>query len=410
MEMAKAGWLLASACVLLGGSLAWGEDWPQWRGPDRTGISKEKGLMQAWPEGGPKKLWSVTTPGKGYGSPSVVGDTIYITGDEEGGKGFLYALDLAGKIKWAKPFGAEWTKSYPLSRTEPTIDDGMAYVFSSMGVAACLDAKTGELKWSVDTAGTFGGRNIEWGIAESPLVAGELFYCTPGGKDASVVALNKKTGQTVWASKGLSERSAYCSPLLTELGGIQQVLTQTEDHIVGLAAKSGEVLWKSPQRNQYAVHPNTPIVLDSMVFISSGYGYGSQLLKIGADGKSASQIWSEKQLDVHHEGVLMINGLLYGSRMPGRFICLDPKDGKVLYTVAGVKKASITLADGRIYAYDEKGGDVFLIEVSPTAGKVCGSFKVTEGSLAHWAHPVVANGVLYIRHGESLMAYDIKAK
>ena len=192
-------------------------------------------------------------------------------------------------------------------------------------------------------------------------------------------------------------------------------LRQIEAHprvrfVVFEDAKSGAVLWKSPQRNQYAVHPNTPIVLDSMVFISSGYGYGSQLLKIGADGKSASQIWSEKQLDVHHEGVLMINGLLYGSRMPGRFVCMDPKDGKVLYTVAGVKKASIMFADGRIYAFDEKGGDVSLIEVSPTAGKVCGSFKVTEGSGAHWAHPVVANGVLYIRHGESLMAYDVKAK
>jgi outer membrane protein assembly factor BamB len=279
-------------------------------------------------------------------------------------------------------------------------------------VAACLDATTGECKWSVDTFKTFGGKNITWGIAEGPLVAGDLFFCTPGGKDASVVALNKKTGQTVWASKGLSEKSAYCSPFLVELGGIQQILTQTEDHIVGLNAKTGELLWKSPQRNQYAVHPNTPIVFDGMVFISCGYGYGSQLLKIGADGKSAAQIWSEKQFDVHHEGVLRVNGLLYGSSMRGKFLCLDPKDGKVLYNVPAVKKASITFADGRIYAYDEKGGDAYLIDVSPTAGKVCGSFKVTDGSpaVAHWAHPVVANGVLYIRHGEALVAYDVKAK
>jgi len=340
---------------------------------------------------------------------SVVGDTIYCTGTQDK-RGVLYALNLGGKIKWQGIYGSEWTKDRPMSRTTPTIDGGFAYVYSGNGWAACFNVQTGAKVWTVDTLSRFRGRNIQWGIAESPLVLKDVFICHPGGPDAAVVALDKRSGKPVWTSKDLSDKSAYCSPLAIHMGSEQQIVTQTENHIVGLDAKTGSVLWKIRQRNRWAVHPNTPLFFDGLIYISSGYRYGSQLLKLSADGAEASQVWRERQLDNHHEGVLFINGCIYGSGSGSRLLCLDPKDGKVLYRVAEVRKAAIVYAGDRLYAYDEKGGGVFLVNVSPKGYKIAGKFTVTKGSGPHWAHPVVANGVLYIRHGEVLMAYDVKEK
>lgn len=397
------------ALALLPCSAAPADDWPQWRGPERTGLSKETGLLKAWPEGGPKPLWAIDTPGKGYAAASVVGETIYLTGTE-GRKGALYALDLSGKVKWRQVYGAEFTKSNPMSRTTPTVQDGSAYVYSGEGWAACFDAKTGKRTWAVDTFRVFRGRNIQWGIAESPLIVDGKFICHPGGPDAAVVALDKRTGKTVWTSKGLSDKSAYCSPIAVQVGSSQVILTQTENHIVGLDARSGKVLWKVPQRNRWAVHPNTPILFDGMVYISSGYRYGSQLLQLSDDGSKASPVWREKKLDNHHQGVLRIDGYIYGSSSGGRFYCLNPKDGSIVYQVKEVRKACIVYADERIYAYDERGGKVSLVQVSGKEYKLCGRFEISRGSGPHWAHPVVANGVLYIRHGEAFLAFDVKAR
>jgi outer membrane protein assembly factor BamB len=400
---------LVFALLSLSVPVGLGDDWPQWRGPDRTGISKETGLLKDWPADGPKQLWAIDTPAQGYAAASVVGETIYLTGTQ-GSKGVLYALDLSGKVKWQQAYGPEWTKDKPLARTTPTVEEGSLYVYGGMGTAACFDAKTGKPKWSVDTFRELGGRNIQWGIAESPLIVGDRYICHPGGKDAAVVALDKKTGKTLWTSKGLSDKSAYCSPIAVQLGPRLVILTQTENNVVGLDAETGKVLWTISQRNRWAVHPNTPILFDGMVFISSGYRYGSQLIKLSGDGAAASQVWQEKKLDSHHEGVLLIDGRIYGSSSAGRFYCLDPKDGSVVYQVNEVKKAAIVYADKRIYAYDEKGGNVWLVEVSPSGYKMHGQFKITKGSGPHWAHPVVANGVLYIRHGEAFLAFDVKAK
>ncbi|MCD6304258.1 MAG: PQQ-like beta-propeller repeat protein [Planctomycetes bacterium] len=406
MKNTAAAGLLFWAVVLAGGTAS-ADDWPQWRGPQRTGISKETGLLKSWPADGPKLLWAVETPGKGFGSISVVGKTIYLTGTEAG-RAVAYALGTDGKLKWRQVYGTAWTKNFPMSRCQPTIDGSRAYVISGTGWAACLDIATGKVKWAIDLMRKFGGRNITWGLAESPLVVGGNVIFTPGGKDASVVALDKQTGRTAWRSKGLSERAAYCSPMLITAGGKQQIVTQLENHIVGIDARTGRCLWKVPQRNRWAVHPNTPVAVNGMLFISSGYGFGSQLIKLSADGASATVVWREKQLDNHHEGILLVGGYIYGCGSRSRLMCMDPADAKILYKVNEVRKASITCADGRIYAYDEKGGTVSLVEVSPKGYKIRGQFKVTRGSGPHWAHPVVAGGVLYIRHGEALLAYDVK--
>jgi len=387
------------------------DDWPQWRGPERTGISKETGLLKSWPASGPKQLWQIDTPSEGFAAASVVGDSIYLTGSS-GGKsdrtGVLYALSLDGKIKWEHAYGSEWGKNYPMARTSPTVHEGNVYIYSGVGLATCVDAKTGEMKWSVDTFDDFGGKNITWGIAESPLIVDDKVIVHPGGSNASVVALDKKTGKTVWTTKGFSEKSAYCSPLVTVLGGRKIILTQTENHIVGIDAASGDVLWKVPQRNKYAVHPNTPVVFGDRVFIASGYGYGCQMLKLSADGSDASVLWTQKNMDNHFQGSLNIDGRIYGSASRGPLLCLNPDDGSVIYEIAEVKKAAILYADERIYAYDEKGGGVSLVKVTPTGYEVTGSFRVTVGNGPHWAHMALANGVLYVRHGKAFMAYDVK--
>lgn len=401
--------LLIALLMTLCGSTALADDWPQWRGPDRTGISKETRLLKDWPEGGPKQLWSIRTAGKGYGSPSVVGGTIYVTGTE-GNRGVLYAIGLDGKLKWKQEYGPEWTENHPQSRTQPTIVDGLAYVYGGQGTAACLDAKTGKIKWSVETLQKFKGSNITWGIAESPLVFDDKFICHPGGPGAAVVALNRQTGQTIWTTKGLSDKSGYCSPLLVSCGRTRQIVTQTAKNIVGIEADTGKVLWLSPQRNRHAVHPNTPLSFDGMIFTTCGYGYGSTLLKLSDDGSKASEIWRERKLDNHFQGVLYLGGLIYGSPSKGRLCCLEPKVGKVVFTAEEVRKAAIIFADDRLYAYDEMGGKVTLLEITPAEFKAHGSFEVTEGSGPHWSHLVVANGRLYVRRGEALLCFDVRAK
>lgn len=388
-------------------------DWPQWRGPERTGVSRETGLLKEWPAGGPAELWAIDTPGEGYAAPAVVGDTIYITGsagDKEDRQGILYALSAKdGSVKWERKYGAEWGESFPMSRTTPSVEDGSVYVYSGKGIAGSFDAATGEPKWSVDTFEKFGGRNIKWGVAESPLIVDNKFICHPGGTDAAVAALNKANGETVWTTRGLGEKSAYCSPFAVEAGGLQLILTQTEADIVGINAGNGAVVWKVPQKNKWSVHPNTPVVFDDKIFISSGYGYGSHLLKLAADGSAADVVWKQEALDSQFHGVLYAKDRLFGSAHSSCLMALDPEDGRVVYQVKEVRQAAIVYADGCIYGYDEKGGGVSLVEVETDTYKIKGSFKMTKGNGQHWAHPVVANGVLYIRHGKALVAYDVKA-
>ena len=402
------------ALFAAGTTAACAGDWPQWRGPDRDAISDETGLLQAWPEGGPPQAWVVQTPGEGYAAPAIVGNRIYITGSVDSGRertGELYALSTTdGSVQWRTTYGPEWGRSYSMSRTTPTYVEGRLYLYSAMGTAACFDARTGERRWSVDTIERFGGQNIRWGIAESPLVLDNMFICHPGGPDSSVVALNAATGETVWTTRGLSEASAYCSPISHRLGDRTLIVTQTAENIVGIDAATGEVLWKSPQKNRYSVHPNTPVIFDDKVFISSGYGHGSQLLALKSNGLAVERVWAEGRLDSQFQGTLYVRGRLFGSRMRGPLVCLDPATGKTVYEASEVRKASILYADNRLYAYNEKGGTLLLLDVREDGYAVNGSTRVSAGDGPHWAHPALSRGMLYIRHGTALVAYNVKAQ
>jgi outer membrane protein assembly factor BamB len=396
--------------VLVAVSAANAADWSQFRGPSRDGISPETGLMKQWPQEGPKELWSYDGLGTGYSSVSVADGLVYTTGLVDG-QGYLFAFDLQGNLKYKVNYGPEWTDAgnYPSARTTPTIDGDRLYLMSGLGRLACHEAKTGKPIWHVDTLEKFKGRNIRWGIAESPLIDGEKVICTPGGQDATMVALNKMTGETIWTTKGLSEASAYCSPILVERGGTRLILTMVEKSIIGVDVDSGKVYWTVPHKVSYDIQAVSPAYKDGLMYVTNGYRHGSHGFALSPDGTSVEKKWSEKSLDVHHGGVVLVDGNIHGASSNGTWSCLDLATGKVKFTDKLVGKGSVIYVDGMLYGYGEKG-QVGLIKIKPDGYELVSSFRVTKGSKEHWAHPAISDGRLYIRHGEVLMCFDIKAQ
>jgi len=399
--------------ALLVTGLAFGADSPQFRGPHRDGRFLDTGLLEQWPEGGPPVAWIAEGLGKGYASASVVGDTIYVPG-MLGEEGYISVLDLNGSVKEKFPYGRETQdKRAPGPRSTPTIDDNRLYLMSGLGVVGCYQIPEGTPLWKVDVLDRFKGENISWSIAESLLVDGDLVICTPGGPDASVAALNKRTGETVWTSKGLSEPSAYCSPDVIERGDRRIIVTMTQKSVVGLDAATGDVLWTHPHETEYDIHAVTPLYSDGMLYYTAGYKSGGGMLELSADGSNITPRWTDKHLDCQHHGVVLVDGYVYGTSHGSRsgLVCLELETGKVMWTADYVKQGVVVYADGMLYIYEgPKNGTVRLAKASPTAFESAGAFTVTEGTDNHWAHPTIAGGRLYIRHGDVLIAYTIASQ
>ena len=394
--------------VAFGGSVCVAGDWPQFRGPDRSGKSTEKGLLTEWPEGGPELLWRYQGLGKGFASVSVANGLIYTTGVEDG-KGYVYAFSLKGRPRWKRNYGPGWTGSRPGSRTTPTIDGDKLYLMSGHGRIVCYPAAGGDEIWSVDTAKEFGGKNIRWGIAESVLVDGDKVICTPGGPDASVVALDKNTGKTIWTSKGVSDRSAYCCPILLELGSNRLLITMLSNSVVCLDIETGKLHWQVAHTGEYDISAISPVYRNGILHTTNAYGKGSVGYALSADGTKCEKKYEEKILECHHGGVMLIDGNVYGSNSRG-WVCLDIASGNVKYQDKLVGKGSGIYVDGLFYLYGEGGGGFALVKPTAAGFETISSFKITYGDDKHWPHPVVSNGVLYVRHGNTLMAYDVKAK
>jgi outer membrane protein assembly factor BamB len=391
-------------------------EWPQWLGPNRDGKSKETGLLKRWPDQGPTLVWFVEGLGEGYSTVSISAGRIFTTGmiDQQE---IVFALDLAGHPLWHKVYGPAWKGRYPEARTTPTVVEGRVYVTSGMGKIVCLDALTGEELWAVDAAKAFGTKYDFWGIAESPLIVSNLVICTPSGTNATMVALDKKTGRTVWASKSLGEESNYCSPIFIPLKGRRLIVTMLKQSIIGVDADTGQILWRvmyaDYQASPHGINPNSPVFYDGSIYTTSGYECGGALHRLSENGDSITRKWVDKVLDCHHGGVVFVDGYLYGSNFKGHYagnwICLDWATGKAMYEQKWICKGSITYADGLLYCYEEKEGTIGLIMPSPARFEVISSFKVPKGTGPHWAFPVICGGRLYIRHGDTLMTYDIKA-
>jgi outer membrane protein assembly factor BamB len=403
--------LLVFALLLCGA--AQGEDWPQFRGIHRDGCSPETGLLKTWPEAGLTPLWLATGLGQGFSSAVIAKERIYLTGmPEDKNEGALFCFDLNGKQLWRQVYGPEYTDTFPGPRGTPTFHESRLYLMSGLGKVFCLEAATGAVLWSRDAAGEFHGAALKRGFNESLLVDGNRVICTPGGPDAVLVALDTATGHTVWTTPGFTESSAYCSPILVERGGTRLLITLTAKSLVALNPKTGATYWRLPfdvdEVDQN--HAIMPVYQDGCIYVTSGHRKGGQMYALSPDGREAAMQWSDTTLNPGHGGVVLVDGYIYGSNAKGDWACLALKDGAVKYAVDGVgSSGSLVYADGMLYCYGEKG-TIGLVKASPGGFEITGRFKVTQGSAQHWPHPVLADGRLYIRHGDALLAYDVRAK
>ena len=387
-------------------------NWPRFHGPEGDNISTDTGLLKEWPEQGPRLGFVAKGIGHGFAGVTIAGGLIYTCGNIDG-KTVITALDLEGNTLWQVENGAAWTEDHKGARGTPTINGERLYHESPIGEVICLEAKTGERVWSLNILDEFGGKNIQWALAESLLIDGDRVICCPGGPNAAVVALDKTTGKTVWKSASAAgDLAGYCSPTLAEYGGLRMIFVMTAEAVIGVNADTGDLLFRFPHKTRYDVNVLKPIFHDGRLFISSGYDSGSEMLKVGVDGQKAlaEGVWRNKDLDNHHGGVLLLDGYLYGSSSGGTWVCLDWKTGKTIYQARGVGKGSLTCAEGMLYTLSEKS-KMGLVEATPSGHEVISEFSIPEGGEGpSWAHPVVCGGRLYIRHGDFLYAYDVVAE
>jgi len=386
-------------------------DWPQWRGPNRDGISPDKGLLVEWPSEGPTLVWKGTGIGQGFSSISISGSHIFTMGDE-GENSFIYALNMEGKPLWSSKIGRPGG-DHPGTRCTPTVDGDLVYALGQFGDLVCVEAATGKERWRKNLNRDFGGRMMSgWGNSESPLVDGDKVLCTPGGSQGTVIALNKKTGAVVWQSKDFTDSAAYSSIIKAEIAGVPQYIQLTGASVAGVAPQDGHLLWRAIRRGSTAVVPN-PICHDNQVYVTSGYGVGCNLFKVSKDSDhfNAEQVYENKTMVNHHGGVVLVGEYLYGHSDGKGWVCQNFKTGEMVWQDRKLEKGSLVYADGHLYLRGERKGTVVLIEASPDGYKEHGRFEQPDRSSQNsWAHPVVIGGKLYLRDQDILLCYDVKKK
>lgn len=400
--------ILTSVLLAALGLSAISQDVAQWRGPKRNGIYNEPGLMKKWPDPGPKLLWHFDGLGEGHTSAAVTSAGIFTTGMVNG-TGYIYALDHSGKLKWKQEYGKEWNESHVGVRSTPLVIKDKLYFMSAYGMLFCMSTTDGKLIWSLDTFKEYGGRNITWGVTENLLYDGNVLYCSPGGPDASVIALDRNNGKLIWKSKGNSEKSAYCSPVLIQLPSRKLLVTMMESSIHGIDAATGRLLWKFGHTVKPFVHPNVPVYIDGYLYCTTGYGLGGVMLEVAPDGTSVKEVWKNVVPDPKVGGFVVLDGKIFGTGDRNRSLfCLDWKTGKVLYSLKDLAPGNIISNDGYLYIYSE-AGKVALVKPQSDKFDILSSFSVPMGAGPHWAHLVINNKKLFVRHGSALMVYDIAA-
>jgi outer membrane protein assembly factor BamB len=399
-------------------------DWPQWRGPDRTNISHETGLLRSWPEGGPPLLWTYKDAGIGYSGPSIVGDRLFTMG-ARGDTEYVFALDTGtGKEVWSTAVGPLFTNGYGDGpRGTPTTDGSVLYALGGQGKLICVETATGKKRWQMDMHSDLQGKMMsDWGYTESPLVDGEKLMCTPGGDSGTLAALDKNTGKLIWRSTELTDPASYSSCIIADVRGIRQYVVLTGQGVAGVAGDDGRLLWHyvQPEGKYRVAVVATPIFHDNSVYVSADYNAGCDLIKLSPEGRriKAEKIYSNHNIENHHGGVIFVNGYLYGcsgnTNQRARWVCQDFATGRNVWESSKMEAGSLTGADGMLYCYGQHEGTVALVEVSPDGWKERGRFTIPEQTTNRsprggiWTHPVVANGHLYLRDQELLYCYDVK--
>ena len=381
-------------------------NWPQWRGPNRDGISKETGLLKQWPTEGPRLLWKAAGAGRGYSSMAISNGRLFTMG-LRGDREFVISFDVAtGKEVWATPHGTAYRDSRGDGpRGTPTVDGNNLYALGGNGDLSSLDAKTGRIIWTINVLTKFGGENTNWGISESPLVIDDKLLINAGGPGASIVALNKKDGSLIWKSQ--SDKAGYSSAMPLVIGNTTQVVFFTHQRAVGLDLKDGKLLWEYARPANDVANVATPVVRGNRIFISSDYGTGAGLVEIKADGK-AQEVYFTKEMRNHHSSSILIGDYLYGFSS-GILTAMRFDTGEVAWRDRSVGKGSLVYADGNLYALSENGV-VGLIEATPVAYREKGRFRIQQDSLPTWTHPIIAGGRLYLRDQDTIYAYDVREK
>ena len=390
----------------------------QWRGPERDGIYPEKGLADVWPATGPQLLLAIDGIGTGWSSPVTNEKAIYVTGKKDSLE-YLTSIDFTGKINWQVSFGIRWPAAYPDSRCTPTLEGNKVYVQSGTGRMSCFDATTGKLIWSVEVDKIFKCFYDVYGAAEAPLIIDNKVISSPMGTVSGVVALDKNTGKEIWQSKPIYGRRSFASPILYKYKNFKYILTQSNEQLVAVNADNGEIMWtyqrfkgRTEKHFGWNTVVNTPIYKDDEIFITKGYHDPSIMLKMAPDGKSVYVKWKNPVLDCHIGGVVLLDGYIYGSNWisndMGNWACEKWDNGQKMFETNWINKGSIIFADKKFYCLEEKSGNVALIKPNPNKFELVSSFKVNKGSGMYWAHPMINDGKLFIRHGTFLLVYNIK--
>lgn len=380
-------------------------DWTQWRGPQRNGISSETGLLASWPPGGPKVVWKTSGLGVGYSSFAIVNGKMYTQG-QRGKQEFVLALDANNGAKiWETITSRNFENDRGSGpRGTPTFDNGKLYAMTGEGTVVCIDAATGKIVWQVDSVQKFGGSVPQWGYSESPLIDGDRVIIMPGGRGASVVSLDKKTGEVQWKSG--NDHAGYSSAIVADVNGAKQVIVLSGQSASGLQESNGELLWRYGKVANNVANIATPIYQDGEVFLSTAYDTGCALLKLNPKGMQ--EVYFNRDMMNHYSSSVLVDGTLYG--YSNAFLsAMDFKTGKLLWKNRSVGKGWVLYADKHLYALGEDGG-VGLIEASPAAYKEVSRFEYQKGSLPSWSPLVVSDGRMYLRDQDNLTAYDIKAK
>ena len=403
--------LIAFSTLALSASAA-GSDWPQWRGPDRTDVSSETGLLKSWPAAGPKRVWLFENAGQGYSGPAIVGGKYFTLGTRDGSE-ILFVLDAAtGKELWTAKLGSILDNGWGDGpRGTPTVDGDRVYALSGPGNLVCVSVATGKVLWETNMK-SLGGKIPNWGYTESVLVDGPHVLCTPGGAKGTVAALDKLTGKVVWQSKELTEAAHYSSIVPARINGQPQLVQRNEKSIFGIAPKDGKLLWQTGFPGRTAVIP-TPIVRGNDVYVTAGYGAGSKLVRIGADNQ-VTDVYENKVMKNHHGGVVLVGNHVYGHNDNG-WVCQDFATGAEVWMHKGLGKGAVSSADGMLYCLDERTGTVVLAEASPKGWKEAGRLTLDPQSKIRspkghiWTHPVISHGKLYLRDQELVYCFDVQA-
>jgi hypothetical protein len=389
----------------------------EWRGPGRSGIYNESGLLKKWPVDGPEIIWEAINMGDGYSSPTITDDAIYVSGRRDSSD-VLTALTLDGRKKWETVYGKAWMTNHTGSRCTPTYYNGSIFLISGSGDIVCVGSD-GKIKWSKNHYSLYESKPIMFGISESPLVFDNMVIASPGGKKASMAAFNVINGNVLWETESLNQDPQYVNPLLIDYAGKKMIITVMGKYIFAVSAKDGKIIWKVDYAAVNAAegrvrmnHAITPVYRDGHILIANGYNWVALKLKLSTDGNSVDIVWDNRNFDPQIGGVVLLDNYIYGANHQSApidtWVCVDWTTGKTLWTTKWNSRGSIISADGMLYLFDEKSGHVALVKPDNSKLDIVSEFQITKGDGPFWAHPVINKGRLYIRHGDVLMVYKIK--